>query len=135
MRVANLANRYGMCDPKRVTLDACDAEHSHFSPTPDSLVMPVLVTGIHGAANSGVSGSLDAGDKPRHDNRSLFGTGHKPGTGGYFSAARIRRLASSPSHSAGPRRRPISRPSRSRSRVAGRPAARRGVATRAVPSA
>ena len=47
----------------------------------------MLVTGIRGAANSGVSGSLDAGDKPRHDNRSLFGTGHKPGTGGYFSAA------------------------------------------------
>jgi chromosome segregation ATPase len=50
-------------------------------------------------------------------------------------AAAIRRLASSPSHSAGPSRRPISRPWRSRRRVAGSPAARSVEPMRAVGSA
>ena len=31
-------------------------------------VIPVLVTGIHRAAASGVRGWLDTGDKPRYDN-------------------------------------------------------------------
>jgi len=35
-------------------------------------VIPVLVTGIQRAARAGARGWLDAGDKPRHDNRDHF---------------------------------------------------------------
>ena len=36
----------------------------------NSVVIPALVAGIHGAAYSGARGWLDTGDKPRYDNGS-----------------------------------------------------------------
>jgi hypothetical protein len=35
-------------------------------------VIPVLVTGIHRAADSGARGELDTGDKPRYNNCVRF---------------------------------------------------------------
>src|SRR6185369_6113381 len=51
----------GMGSPRRLGF-GCDLDPSI------SLVIPVLVTGIQGAACSGARGWLDTGDKPRYDN-------------------------------------------------------------------
>ena len=66
------------CDPKRVTLDACDAEHSHFR----QLRIAVIADACHRdpwCANAGVSGSLDAGTSLGMT-IALCRDRHKPGT-------------------------------------------------------